>query len=343
MRSARVVPRLTLLALGALLAAALAVWPGAPPTAAQGGTLTVYSGRAESLIGPLLASYREASGMDVRVRYGDTAELAATIVEEGSNSPADVFFAQDAGALGALDTRGLLRRLPEDLIQKVPPQFRSPVGDWVGVSGRARVIVYNPTLVNEADLPDTVLGLTDPRWRGKIGWAPTNGSFQAFVTAMRATEGDAATRAWLQGMRANNARNYNANPAIVQAVANGEIEVGLVNHYYLYNLQRDRGAMNARNYYPRAGGPGAMINVAGVGILNSSRNVPAAERFVGFLLSPVAQQYFSERTFEYPLAEGVAPSAELPSLASIPHPNIDLNSLRDLEGTLRMLQDLGIL
>jgi iron(III) transport system substrate-binding protein len=204
-------------------------------------------------------------------------------------------------------------------------------------------MVYNTNTVGEENLPDTVQGLTNPVWRGRVGWAPSNASFQAFVTAMRVTEGEAATRAWLQEMRANGVRAYSANPAIVLAVANGEIDVGLVNHYYLYAILRDRGPVPVQNYYPRGGGPGSMINVAGAGILTTSRNPEAAQRFVEYLLSPVAQQYFSAETFEYPLAEGAAAAPALPALTAIPHPSIDLNNLRDLQGTLRMLQDVGIL
>ena len=336
-------PRLGVLVLAGVLAVALWTPAATPPAVAQGGSLTVYSGRTETLVGPLLDRFRRESGVDVRVRYGDTAELAATILEEGRNSPADVFFAQDAGALGALDARGVLRPLPDDLLQRVPPGFRAPSGDWVGVSGRVRTVVYNTNTVGEDNLPDTVEGFTHPVWRGRVGWAPTNASFQAFVTAMRATEGDAAARAWLEGMRANSPCSYPNNNAIVLAVANGEIDIGLVNHYYLYNVVRDRGPVPVRNYFPRAGGLGSMVNVAGAGILGTARNPQAAERFVAYLLSPEAQQYFAVQTYEYPLVEGLTPDPGLPPLASIPHPSLDLNNLRDLEGTLRLLQQVGIL
>jgi iron(III) transport system substrate-binding protein len=314
-----------------------------PPAAAQGGSITVYSGRAESLVGRLIDSFRESTGINVQVRYGDTAELAATLLEEGNNSPADVFFAQDAGGLGAVDERGLLRRLPDAVLNRVPSTFRAPSGNWVGASGRARVLAYNTNAMSEANLPDTVQGLTHPVWRGRVGWVPSNASFQAFITAMRVTEGDAATRTWLQEMKANGARAYASNPAAVLAVANGEVDVALVNHYYLYNIIRDRGPVPVQNYFPRAGGPGSMINVAGAGVLSASRNGEAAQRFVEYLLSPAAQQYFAASTFEYPLAAGATADPGLPALATIPHPDIDLNRLRDLASTLRMLQDVGVL
>ena len=338
------VPGLVALAVVAFVGAtALGPWGAAPPALAQGGTLTVYSGRSESLVAPLFQQFRQDTGIDLRVRYGDSAELAATILEEGRNSPADVFFSQDAGALGAVDARGMLRRLPDDLLQKVSAGFRASTGDWVGVSGRARTVVYNTRVLAEADLPDTLAGFTDPRWRAKLGWAPTNASFQAFVTAMRITDGEAAARAWLEGIKANNPRSYPSNPAILAAAAAGEIDAGFTNNYYLYNYLHDRGPAPLRNYFPRGGGLGAMVNATGVGILNTARNSQAAERFAAYLLSTDAQRYFADRSFEYPLVEGIPQNPDLPPLSSIPYPPLDLNSLRDLEGTLRLLQQLGIL
>lgn len=335
--------RFLLLAVAVLLSACASVPTGAQLTNPGQGSLTIYSGRSESLVGPLLDRFKSETGIDVRVRYGDTAELAAAILEEGSNSPADAFLAQDAGALGALAQRDLLSRLPDPILSRVDPRFRSPQGQWVGVSGRARVIVYNPSLVREEALPDSIEGFTDRRWRGQIGWAPTNGSFQAFVTAMRLTAGDAAARAWLEGIKANDPRSYANNTAIVRAVADGEIQAGFVNHYYLYAIQKDQGPVQARNYHPRRGDVGAMINVAGVGVLASSRNRDAALRFVEYLLGTTAQDYFTQETFEYPLISGVAPPAGAPSLEAIKTPNIDLGSLAALDTTLRLLRDTGVL
>lgn len=335
--------RFLTVALAFLLSACAAVPTGLEGPSGGQGSLTIYSGRSESLVGPLLDRFKSETGIDVRVRYGDTAELAAAILEEGPNSPTDAFLAQDAGALGALAQRDLLLRLPDSVLRQVEPRFRSPQGQWVGVSGRARVIVYNPSLVREEALPDSIQGFTDPRWRGQIGWAPTNGSFQAFVTAMRLAAGDAAARAWLEGIKANNPRSYANNTAIVRAVADGEIQVGFVNHYYLYAIQNDQGPIQARNYHPRGADVGAMINVAGVGLLASSRNRDAALQLVEYLLGAAAQGYFTQETFEYPLISGVAPPAGAPPLEAIRTPNIDLGSLADLDTTLRLLRDTGVL
>jgi iron(III) transport system substrate-binding protein len=311
---------------------------------AQSGTLTVYSGRSEALVGPLLERFGRETGIEVRARYGDSAELAATILEEGANSPAEVFFSQDAGALGALANQGMLATLPPETLQRVAPKFQARDGTWVGVSGRARVIVYNTDTLSPEELPDSVAGLADPRWQGRIGWAPTNASLQASVTAMRLLEGEEAARQWLEGIKANNPKVYRNNGAVVQAVANGEVQVGLVNHYYLYSFLQEQGpSFAARNYHPRAGGAGAIVNVAGAGILNTARNAAAAQQFVDYLLSADAHQYFADQTFEYPLVAGVEPHPDLVPLAQISHPDIDLANLADLEATLRLMREVGVL
>jgi iron(III) transport system substrate-binding protein len=314
------------------------------PVLAQGTTLTVYSGRTRELVAPILEQFTRATGIAVGVRYGATAEMAATIMEEGTNSPADVYFAQDAGALGALAFAGRLRRLPDAMLQRVEPRFRSGDGVWVGISGRARVVVYNTRNVAVRDLPASIAEFTNPRWRGRIGWAPTNGSLQAQVTAMRLLWGDDRTRQWLLGIKANAPRVYRDNTAIVAAVGAGEIDVGFVNHYYLFQFLRERGpSFPARNYFFPGPDIGNLINVAGVGIVNTSRNAAAAQRLVEFLLSPDAQRYFANETFEYPLVRGIPANPQLPPLSQIRTPNVDLNHLQALEGTLKLLQEVGIL
>lgn len=165
--------------------------------------LTVYSGRSESLIGPLLDRFENDTGIEVRVRYGGTALLVSTILEEGDRSPADVFIAQDAGGLGALAKEGRLGAIPEDVLNLVPEAFRSSEGLWVGLSGRARVIVYNTEALSESDLPESILDFTDPKWQGRLGWSPRNGSFQAFVTGLRKLIGEEGARRWLEGIKAN--------------------------------------------------------------------------------------------------------------------------------------------
>lgn len=311
---------------------------------AHPGSLVVYSGRSESLVGPIIAQFAEATGIHVEVRYGSTSEMATAILEEGANSPADVFFAQDPGGLGAVANVGLFAPLPESLLSRVSAEFRSPGGLWVGISARARVVVYNTDRLTPEDLPDEIWDFTDSRWKGRIGWAPTNGSLHAMVTAMRVAWGDERTREWLEGIQANNPAAFEGNAPVVEAVGAGEIEVGFVNHYYLYRFLREQGeSFKARNYFLPGGGPGSLVMAAGAGRLANGQDEENAIKFLEFMLSTVAQQYFSGQTYEYPLVEGVNTQGGLTPLAELNRFDIDMAELADLQGTVRLMQEVGVL
>ena len=308
------------------------------------GSLVVYSGRAESLVAPIIQQFSEASGVKVEVRYGNTAEIAATLLEEGENTPADVFWAQDPGGMGAVAEASMLNPLPQELLDKVPANFRSPEGVWVGISGRARVVVYNTDAFAPEDLPADIWDFTDPMWQGKIGWAPTNGSFQVMVTGMRQSWGEDKTRQWLEGILANQPIAYENNTAVVAAVGAGEIEVGFVNHYYLYRFLQEEGeGFKARNYFQPGQGPGSLVMVAGAGVLKHSDNQENALKFLQFLLSTVSQQYFATQTWEYPLIEGVVTPNGLTPLADLHGIEMDLADLADLQGTVTLLTEVGAL
>jgi iron(III) transport system substrate-binding protein len=312
--------------------------------AAATSSLVIYSGRSENLVGPLIEQFKTETGINVEVRYGSTAEVAATLLEEGANSPADLYFAQDPGGLGAVANAGLLAVLPAEIVNVVKPEFRSPAGLWIGVAGRARVIVYNTKALTEADLPADIADFTDPVWSGRIGWAPTNASFQAMVTGMRVIWGEEKTRTWLVGIQANNPVVFEGNAPIVEAVAAGEIDVGFVNHYYLYRFLSEQGeGFGARNYFLPGGGPGSLVMVAGVGRVASGKNEANALAFIQYLVSAKAQQYFTEQTNEYPVIEGVAGPAGLAPIGELNRPDIALTDLADLQGTTQLLQDVGIL
>jgi iron(III) transport system substrate-binding protein len=307
------------------------------------GPLTVYSGRSEELVGQVFDDFTADTGIEVDIRYGDTAELAATILEEGDASPADLYFAQDAGALGALEAEGLFTTLPDELIEVVDANFRAPSGAWTGVTGRARVLAYNTDALSEDEVPSSVLDLTDPEWDGRIAWAPTNGSFQAFVTALRLTEGDDAARDWLEGIIANDPAVFENNTGVVEGVSRGEADLGLVNHYYLYRFLAEDPDFNVDNAY-LPGDIGGLVNVAGIGVLETSDQQDAANRLVEFLLGEETQTYFGQVTdeLEFPLRDGVD-SPDLPSLESLDPPEVDLSELEDLQGTLELLQEVGAL
>ena len=318
----------------------------APETEAQ-QTLIIYSGRKDSLIQPIIDQFAEATGIEVEVRYGKTAEMAGVLLEEGANSPADIFYAQDPGGLGAIQEAGMLAALPSDIISQVPARFASETGEWIGISGRARVITYNTDAITDpaAQLPQDLWGFTQPEWDGRLGWAPTNGSFQAMVTALRATWGDAKTIEWLEGIQANNPLVYPKNTPIVAAAAAGEIDAGFVNHYYLYRFISAEGeSFKARNYFLPGGGPGSLIMVSGVGILNTAPNAENAQKFINFLLAKEAQTYFSSETFEYPVVDGIETIVET-TLTELDAKaiGIPLADLSDLQGTQDMLIELGII
>nr|MDQ3553708.1 iron ABC transporter substrate-binding protein [Chloroflexota bacterium] len=294
----------------------------------------------------LLEEFETASGIAVEARYGDTAELASLILEEGDAGriQADVFFAQDAGALGAVSEAGLFAPLDAAVLERVDARFRDDEGRWVGVSGRARVLAYSTDRLSEDELPASVTELTDPAWAGRIGWAPTNASLQAFVTAFRQLDGEDAARAWLEGMVANDPVTYSGNTDAVEGVAAGEADVALVNHYYLMRLLDENGPEYpvANHFFP-GGDLGSLVNVAGAGIMAASQRADAAATLVEYLVGEEAQTYFAEETYEYPLVEGMAADAGLPALDEIDSPEIDLNTLADLQGTVGLMRETGAL
>lgn len=322
--------------------------PLAEPNNIQGNNLVIYSGRSESLVQPLLDQFEEESGIDVDVRYGSTSEMAGVLLEEGENSPADLFYAQDPGGLGAIQAAGMFDTLPQTLLDKVPPRFEAEDGSWIGVSGRARVAAYNTDQIADpaVELPADIFEFTDPVWHGRLAWAPTNASFQAMVTAMRSEWGDEKTANWLQGIQANSPLVFDGNTPVVAAVAAGEADVGFVNHYYLYRFLAEEGDnFAARNYFLPGGGPGSLIMVSGTGILKTAENPENAARFIEYLLSVPGQEYFATQTFEYPVIDGISLPDQLPPFAELDAyaDDIPLADLADLQGTQDMLIDLGII
>jgi iron(III) transport system substrate-binding protein len=308
-------------------------------------SLTLYSGRGEARVQPLIERFTAQTGITVNVRYGDTAQLAVLILEEGRASPADLFWGQDASALGALSLAGRFRAVPRDLVAEQPDIYASDSGWWTATSGRARVLAYAPDRTVADPWPDSVFDLTQPRYRGRVAWAPTNGSFQAFVTAMRVEHGEDAARAWLEGMIANDAQVYRNNTTQIEAIAAGEVDYALVNSYYLLRYLADDPGFPVQQGFFADGDIGNLVNVAGAGILDTSRNVEAAERFLTFLLADEAQDYFTNVVFEYPVTRSVAPNEALVDFDALlaASPALDLDVLEDLEGTLELLREVGLL
>ena len=312
------------------------------PCETASGSLTVYSGRSEKLVADLYTQFTSDTGIDVEVRYGDSGELAGQILTEGNATPADVFFSQDAGALGAVSEAGLFVDLEDAVLNRVAAKYRSETNTWVGTSGRARVVVFNPTLVSTP--PTSIDELVDPQWNGKIAFAPTNASWQSFVTALRVVRGEDDAREWLEAFAANNPVAYEKNGAVRDAVNSGEVALGLVNHYYLYEKIAAESAENvvAQNQY-LPGDIGGLVNVAGIGVLKNSDNSAGSQCFASYLVSDIAQKYFVEKSFEYALVEGIAPFDGLPTLEELDPPSIDLSDLNSIAETQELLNDVGLL
>jgi iron(III) transport system substrate-binding protein len=334
----------------ALTATACGTDEGSSPAEATaspqgGGSLTVYSGREEEFVASLFDEFEQATGIDVEVRYGDSAELAATIVEEGDASPADLLFSQDAGSLGAVAEAGMFAQLDPEMLARVEERFRSPEGLWIGTSGRGRVAVFNTKLLKTSELPTSILGFTDPRWEGKIGLPPTNSSFQASVAAMMLTIGEDATRKWLEGLLANGVRFYEDNAATTRAVAAGEIEVGLVNHYYKFEVEAEDGSLAIANHYFEPGDAGAFVNTAGVGVLAGAANAAGARAFVEYVTGEEGQTWVAQQTWEYPVVPGYEPSVDLLSIDRFvgPESQVDLSEVGGaLPKALQLLADVGM-
>ena len=311
----------------------------ADPAAA--GSLVVYCGRGEALVDPILQRFAAESGTALDVRYNQTPALATLLVSEGAESPADVIFLQDSGYLGALGEKGLLAELPTETLDRVDSRCRDPRGRWVGTSGRARVLVYNTKGVARSELPATLRELADPKWKRRVGWAPGNSSFQAHVSALRRIWGEAETRRWLEAMAANEPVVYPKNAPQVKAAAAGEIDIGWVNHYYLYRFKRP--GFGAANYsFPTAGDAGNLLMLAGVGIRAGTSKRALAEALVAFLVGEEAQRAFALDGFEYPTRPGVATHPDVPPLATLNLATVDQTVLTDVGPTLALLRELGL-
>ncbi|CAN5314884.1 iron ABC transporter substrate-binding protein [soil metagenome] len=306
--------------------------------------LVVYSGRSEDLVAPLLEEFTEETGIELSVRYGNTAAMTAQLLEEGDQSPADFFLSQDAGALGALGNAGCLATLSEETLNRVEDTYRADEGNWVALTGRVRVVVINPELVSEADRPTAIEDVLDERWAGQVGIAPSNASFQSFITALRVLDGEDAAREFLDGLVANDVQSYEGNGDVLAAVDSGEISMGLINHYYLYELAAEVGSENivAENVFLDDGGAGSLVNISGAGVVSSTDRGQDAQALLDFMLSESAQSYFAETTYEYPMVDGAAPPDGLPTLEELDAPDLDLSDLDSLGETLELINEVGL-
>lgn len=305
----------------------------------------LYSGRNESLVQPLIDRFTEQTGIAVDIRYAGSSELAAQILEEGADSPAAVFLSQDAGALGALSLEGLFAELPAEITDRVNPAFTSHDNSWVGITGRARVVVYDSETLSVEQLPNTADEIVGPQWSGKVGVAPGNASFQSFVTAYRVMKGDSAADQWVSGLNINDPQIFESNGAILDAVNEGTLPIGLINHYYWERLAFERGAENlrAKLHFTDAGDPASIVNVTGMGLLDAQSFDLDALELIAFFVSDEAQQYFVEQTFEYPLVPTIDAPEGLPALDDLAVADFDLSDLATLKETQDLLRKYGLI
>lgn len=318
------------------------VTTGASDTTSATEGLVLYSGRNEDFVQPVVDAFTADTGIEVEVRYAGTGELATTIVAEGDATPADVFWAQDPAFIGGLAKQGLLTELPDDVLSLVPERFADANGHWVGITGRSRVFVHNTDLVSDDELPVTIWELTEPEWAGRLGVAPTNGSFVAFVTGMILAEGEEQTAEWLEGIAANDPTIFDGNGPIVDAVVAGDLDAGLVNHYYLLQRIAELGDVPAANHFFPDGDPGGLVMATGAGILGVSDQQEAAADLIRYLLSEESQAHFLS-LFEYPLIEGAGtPEGQVP-LADLPVLDISLTDTADtLDSALALIAEAGL-
>ena len=311
-----------------------------------GQSVYLYSGRDEELVQPIIDAFEAETGATVQVRYGNSSEMAAQILEEGSATPAEVFYSQEVGAVGALAKADLLSPLPDETVDSVQERFRPDTENlWVGVTGRSRVIVYNPDVLEAEglDVPDGVLDLTDPQYDGHVAIVPGNAGFKAFITGFRMAEGEGAARQWLTDMQANNVdSSYERNGNVLDAVDNGDIAIGLINHYY-WARHENRDNLTAQLIFPEGDDPGGLVNATAAALTKTGSDNPAALALINYLVSAQGQEVFVAETWEYPVIDGVDDPEGIPALDTLEGPQIDLTDLDSLEETEALLTDLGLL
>ncbi len=312
----------------------------------HGGTaITLYNGQHEQTTAALVAAFEKQTGISVNVRSGDEATLGNQILQEGANSPADVFYTENTPVLEALREKGLLAPVSPSTLAAVPGRYDSAQGDWVGVSARVSVLVYNTSQIAPSQLPGSILELAEPRWKGKVGFAPSETDFQPLITAIVKLDGLATAESWLQGLHANS-RIYPDNETVVAQVNNGESAVGLINHYYWYRLRAEigQGAMHSALHYYDPGDPGNLVDVSGAAVLKSSSHQAAAQAFLAFLVSRAGQETIAHsHSYEYPLRPGVSPAPGLRPFAQLEPAPLTPAELGDGSQALALEQKLGLL
>jgi iron(III) transport system substrate-binding protein len=308
-------------------------------------TITLYNGQHEQTTALLVAGFEKQTQIKVKVRSDDEDVLGNQILQEGSSSPADVFYTENTPVLEDLQEKGLLSPILATTLAAVPSKYSSPQDDWVGVSARVSVLVYNTSLVKPAELPSSILELALPKWKGKVGFAPSETDFQPLITSITKLDGVAVAEKWLKGLQANG-KVYPDNETVVAQVNNGESAVGLINHYYWYRLRDEvgRSGMHSALHYYAPRDPGDLIDVSGAAVLKSSPRQAAAQKFVAFLVSKEGQEILAHsHSYEYPLGSGAQSAQPLKPFDELAPAPITISDLGNGSAPLELEQKLGLL
>lgn len=306
--------------------------------------LVIYNAQHEPLLAELAPAFTKETGIKVELRNGKDLEMSNQIVAEGDASPADVFLTENSPAMSQVEAAGLFAKLPDDILAPIPAQYRPTSGLWTGFVARSTVLVYNTDQIEASELPDSILDLADPEWKGRISFSPTGADFQAIVAAVLELEGEAATKAWLAGIKANGT-TYDGNNLVLEAVDSGEVEVGIVYHYYWERDRKENGDVSdhSEQYYFTDGDPGAFVSVSGAGVLKSSDMKDEAKQFVEFLVDKTGQQVLADSyALEYPLNPAVELDGVTKPFSELEPPAVNVSDL-DAEKVVAMLTEVGFL
>ena len=307
-------------------------------------TLTLYNAQHEDLMALMVADFTKASGIKVNMRNGEDFELGNQLVQEGAASPADVFVTENSPAMTLVDSKGLFATVENAALAQVPAQFAPTDKGWVGFAARSTVFVYNQAQLKAADLPASIMELSEPQWKGKVGISPAGADFQAIVSAVLALKGEPATVAWLKGLK-DNARVYQGNSAVMKAVNAGEISSGVIYHYYWYKDQAESGAnsKNVKQLYFGNQDPGAFLSISGAGVIKSSKHQAEAQQLVKYLNGAAGQKVLSDsKALEYPIGKGAAANKVLKPLSELSPPTVDLTTLNGPK-VVELMQQAGLL
>jgi iron(III) transport system substrate-binding protein len=344
-RRSRVAVVLAFAGIGSALLAACGSSSASPSSSPR--SITLYNGQHEQTTNSLVAAFEKATGIGVNVRNDDEDVLADQIALQGANSPADVFYTENSPALEFLQNKHLLSTVSKAALAAIPGKYDSPQRDWVGVSARVSVLIYNPSLIKASQLPTSVLQLADPKYKGKLAFAAGETDFQPIVTSVLRTDGQARTLSWLQGIKANAAGHIVPdNETITSDVSRGLVAFGVINQYYWYRLKAEIGASNvhARLAYFAPRDPGYVIDVSGAAVLKSSKHQAAAQRFLAFLVSKKGQEIIAHsESYEYPLLPGVTTAAAETPFTQLQPNSITIAQLGDGSQAIALLQKVGLL